>query len=117
LTQPANCEPDAQSAIAHLTHALVQESGGTAALPGALRVAAAQFDLMRVRRAREPLYAQAFAQPTSEAIRRLAALERYERRARSQRKAAIRDFKMLGTGAADPAQETTKRTKPNQTQN
>jgi thiamine pyrophosphate-dependent acetolactate synthase large subunit-like protein len=54
----------------------------------ALAIAAAQADLIRVREAKHPLY-ETF---TSEAIRRLVAIDRYEGRVRGRWHSAIRAF-------------------------
>ena len=73
---------------------LAREIAGTAANAerhaAACRIAAAQIDLVRVRRARRELVAEAADDP--ELPVRLAAIDRYERRALSRRKFAIRDF-------------------------
>jgi hypothetical protein len=88
LSRPAGCEPDAQSTIADFAQAMTLESGQPELLPKAVRLAAAQFDLLRVRRARLNL----FALGPRNTVRRLAALQRYEARARRQRNTAIRDL-------------------------
>jgi hypothetical protein len=63
-----------------------------------MQVAAAQVDIMRARRARVAL----LAGPVLDNIRRLAAIERYERRARTRRYLAIRAFDLAQQARRPP---------------
>jgi hypothetical protein len=94
---------------------LVREIAGVGASPGiieiARRIAEAEIDLMRVRQARhelfktcpspdpsgkiEPNRAQEFAVKFAELAKRLSLIDRYERRALSRRKFAIRELDAL----------------------
>lgn len=88
LTRPASCEADAYYAIADFAQAITKENNRPELLPAALRIGAAQFDLLRIRRTRRRM----FVGRPRDLVRRLAALEGYEARARRQRKTAIRDL-------------------------
>jgi hypothetical protein len=88
LTRATTCEPDAASTTADFAQAIANESGRRELLSTALRIAAAQFDLLRVRRARHSLLGRGMR----DQIRRLAALQRYEAHARRLRKTAVRDL-------------------------
>ena len=74
------------------------------------RIAAAQIDLVRARRARQDIFPK--SRPEPDAIRRLAAMDRYERRARSRRKLAIRDFDDAGGSMVRGERRHFGRTKP-----
>jgi hypothetical protein len=100
LNVPACRDPAVASGIAHLTCAIAAASEHPEVIAFAQRIAAAQVDLMRARRARLDLLA---AKPL-EAIRRLAAIERYERRARAQRAVAIRAM-ILARGFCGASEE------------
>ena len=70
----------------------------------ACRIAEAIIDLHRVRRAKRPLSAALEADPSSTAaLKALARLDRYERRALSRRKFASREF-LAAIAGADPAE-------------
>src|SRR5437763_1543 len=102
LTLPVASDPDCCQAIATLARAIAGSAGAPQLHDLALRVAAAEIDLRRVRLARLPLLQAG----TSDAICRLAALDRYERRVRSHRKFAMRAFAAarLSPPAREPAQ-------------
>ena len=74
--------------VAALAHAIADADAERRALASA--IAAAQIDLVRARRVRADLFPAALAAPAATA--RLAVLERYERRAWSRRKRAIREL-------------------------
>jgi len=88
LNVPACRDPAVAGRIVHLSCAIAAANEHPQVIALAQRVAAAQVDLMRARRARLELLG---AKPLGN-IHRLAAIERYERRARAQRAVAIRAF-------------------------
>ena len=94
LTLPACCDPAWSEEIKALARSIAGENADAERLELACRIAAAQIDLVRARRARQDIFPK--SRPESDAILRLAAMDRYERRARSRRKLAIRDFDDAG---------------------
>jgi hypothetical protein len=113
LNVPACRDPAVACHIAHLSRAIAAANEDPQVIALAQRVAAAQVDLMRARRARPDLLA---AKPLQD-ILRLAAIERYERRARAQRAVAIRalDYARAVALAQARKAELAKRTEPNVT--
>jgi hypothetical protein len=90
LKLPALCDPAWSGEIEALAREIAGADAGLERLALARPIAAAQIDLVRARRARRDLFPKNLRKP--DATARLAAMERYERRAWSRRKCAIRDF-------------------------
>jgi len=88
LEMPSLRDPTVSSEVATLAREIAGADACAQRYDAACRIAAAQIDLLRVRRARRMLTADA----THDHEWRLAAIDRYERRALSRRKLAIRDF-------------------------
>jgi len=87
LNLPALRDPALAEEIATLAREIAGPDAGARRFELACHIAAAQIDLVRVRRARHELFS---GNPTATA--RLAVFDRYERRALSLRKFAIREF-------------------------
>jgi hypothetical protein len=90
LSVLAQRDPACAGEIATLARAIVGDDAPALRLAQAAQVAAAQIDVVRARRARLALYPETPDEP--EAIERLTATNRYERRATSRRNRAIMEL-------------------------
>ena len=90
LSLQARCDPAWAGEIEALAAAIAGAGADPLRCELAGRIAAAQIDVQRARAVRRELLPRALAEP--EGIKRLAAIDFYERCALARRKAAIRDF-------------------------
>jgi hypothetical protein len=90
LSALVQADPSLVQAIEAMTLELAGREAGVELRERAARVASAQAELARARQARDALYGAAL--DPVELAGRLESLDRYERRARSRRKLAIRAF-------------------------
>jgi hypothetical protein len=90
LSRPANLEPSLAQDVAALAGAIAGPAAAPERLAMAYCIAAAAIDVMRARRARCDILSAVPLDGT--AIARAAAIDRYERRALSRRKYAMRRF-------------------------
>jgi hypothetical protein len=90
LNLPARYDPSRSGEIDALARVIAGADAGAERLELASRIAAAQIDVERARRARLDIYPQALRE--RDAIARLAAIDRYEGRALSARKRAMCDY-------------------------
>jgi hypothetical protein len=90
LASPVELDPVAVKDIAALARSIAGPEADTARFALACEVAAAQIDLVRIRRARTEAFPDLAA--PSEGLARFVALDRYEQHARARRKRAVRKF-------------------------
>jgi hypothetical protein len=90
LSVPARYDPARSEEIEALARAIAGVGADAECLELARWIAEAQIDVVRARVARRQLYPEVLRDPA--ALARLAAIDRYERRALSRRKRAIREF-------------------------
>jgi hypothetical protein len=90
LARPASLDPQLGQAIGELARAIAGEGASLERREHAVRVAAAQIEVMRVRQAKRDLYSRKLN--CDELTRKLEMFDRYERRALSRRKLAMREF-------------------------
>jgi hypothetical protein len=90
LARPAKLDPQLVQAIEELASVIAGEGASPDRFQRAARIAAAHVEVMRVRQAKRDLYSRSSG--CDELTTGLEKLDRYERRALSRRKLAMREF-------------------------
>ena len=101
LSLPVACDPRLSAGVRRLVQKIAGNDSDPAVVAAASRIAEAQLDLSRIQDARHALLITASpithvgGIDQTDVVKKLVALDRYERRAFSRRKFAIRDLDVL----------------------